>query len=230
MLKYKYVDFPQQDFDFSYCEKKPFNHFFDDHPALAKSETDQLKTYLTQEEITRITDDSYYFMYDSYEQSRATENSNLIPIDEYPWHSPVHGNSSDVIKQYLQTYQIGFSLLVGNNEYRTKTDKNFPHAHESTEAGESGDMTFTFINPVRATDEVVSKFNIFFVDVENGNPFLKSLTYPIPDDIISIDFPQQGQALLLYFDSTRGIHWVDGINNNNYMCHAFDSATLRRDF
>ena len=35
-------------------------------------------------------------------------------------------------------------------------------------------------------------------------------------------------ALLLYFNSCNGIHWIENLCDNNYMCHIFDATTLRK--
>jgi hypothetical protein len=229
MLHYEYIDFDPDEFDFSYCEKVPFRHQLEDHPIASESDMELLRNNLTEWEQSVIINQSYYFIYDSYLNKRISEQSDsLIPIENCPFSVDVHGNSIDVIKKRLISSQGTFSFLMGNNEYRPYTDRLFKHAHQPTEiGGVVNKNTFTMIYPVKIVDDITEKFKIFFAEEDGLYKLLKApLSYP-EKDVTTIDFPSKGKALLIHFNSVNGIHWVEGLSNNNFLCHAFDSVTLK---
>lgn len=230
MLDYGYIDFTPDEFDFSYCEKVPFRHQLEDHPIADKADMQSMRDALTDDEQKIITDQSYYFIYDTYNQKKIQDQSDsLIPIEDCAFSPTVHSNSSTIIKQHLATYQGTFSFLMGNNDYRPRSDRLFKHAHQPTIIdGVTNKNTWTLIYPVRLADDVTETFNIFFVEEEGMYRLLKApLSYP-ENEVSTIEFPNFGKALWIHFNSVNGIHWVEGLTDNNFLCHTFDSVTLRK--
>lgn len=231
-VKYQYIDLPQQEFDFDYCNKVPFHTQFENHPVLSDDEIENVKSHLTQEEIDIIVAESYYFIYDTYNRkSIAQQSDELLSIDVMSFPQELYAGTDKIIKKYVKTYQGEFSFLIGNNEYRPHTTSLFKHAHQPTFInGIENRSTFTIINPVSLVGPVTEKFKLFFTEDSTAYKMLKApLTYPVPDDIVEIAFPKQNQALIIYFNSVNGIHWVDGLTDNNFLCHTFDSVTLRKE-
>jgi len=233
MLKYDYVDFNPETFDFSYCDTVPFRHQLEEHPIADSSQVETLNAHLTDWEKSIIIDQSGYFIYDTFNKKRVSEQSDsLISIEDCPFSTAVHGNSIDLIKKYLKTYQGAFTFLLGNNEYRPYSDRLFKHTHESTEInGNVYKDTFTVLYPVKIVEDITTTFKVFFSEYEglNGIDSFKAPQYIPEKGVCSLDFPDTGKALLIHFNSANGIHWAEGFNNNNFLCHSFDCVTMREE-
>jgi len=230
-MKFNYVPFVADRFDYDYCKIRPYHNLLEGLPTVTEDDIALLNDTLTDWEKATIIAGSYYFIWDSYDQKRITEQStDLINIEDCQFSSVVHANSTSLIKEYVRTYQGSLSLLMGNNDYSPKTDGYFKHAHEPTDInGKTYEDTFTIIYPIHLENDVTEEFKIFYVEEEGIYKLLKApLTYP-EKEVISIRFPKRGEALLLNFNSCKGIHWIDGLTNNNFMAHVFDSVTMRKE-
>jgi|TARA_B100001094_G_scaffold115303_1_gene111221 hypothetical protein len=230
-MNFKYVPFVADRFDYDYCRTHPYRNQLEAHPIANEDDMALLHEHLTDWEKAIIIAGSYYFIWDSYDQKRITEQSDkLISIEDCQFSSDVHANSTSLIKEYVETYQGTFSFLMGNNDYRPKSDSYFKHAHQPTEIdGKTYEDTFTIIYPIHLENDVIEEFKIFYVEEEGIYKLLKApLTYP-EGDVKSIRFPKKGEALLIHFNSCKGIHWIDGLTNNNFMAHAFDSVNMRKE-
>ena len=228
-LHYGDIDFIPDEFDFSYCESVPYRHQLQDHPIANQSDLEAMRNALTEGEQKIIEEQSYYFVYDSYDNKKIQDQStSLLPIEVCPFSPEVHANSTGIIKEHLVSSQGTFSFLMGNNDYRPWSDRLFKHAHQPTTIdGIVNKNTWTLIYPVKLTEEVTTTFKLFFVKEEGIYRLLKApLSYP-ESDVHTIEFPSAGKALWIHFNSVNGIHWVEGVNDNNFLCHTFDSVTLR---
>jgi len=225
MLSYKYIDFVPKRFDWSICLRQPFANRFDmsasEHGDWARNQS------FTDAERQTIIDESYYQIYGPLDYWQMKN----IPIEDFSF-STVHGNSVETIKSYVKSYRGYLGILIGNNSYTPSTQTRlFKHAHlPLTTDGVTYKDTFTIIYPIHIEGEVTESMKVFFTDKCLGVP---NLTAPLREpevDVTTIDFPKQGQALLVHFNSCNGIHWVDGLTNNNFIAHAFDGVTINKQF
>lgn len=238
LINYEYLDFPFEKFDFSVCDNIPYKNQLELHPHMPEHVLNHIRGLFTEEELFTLESDSYYILHDTYGQSSVQSQSNeRILIEDFPFDS-IHTRAKPIIEKYLESAQGCFTFLFGNNKYRPPTDKLYRHAHAiNTIEGVENRRTFTVIYPLTETTNVTEKFHIFHTDdtpwIEHKDLYhvLKlPLHTPIPDNVTSIDFPKTGELLVLEFNSVNGVHWVDGLHDTNYMCHAFDAIVLREPF
>ena len=190
-----------------------------------------LKAVLPPEALRAIEVEACYFLFG--QENQQVDKPTSINDIEFP--DEIYGNASEIAYEYLNTVKDYFSFLVGNNEYRTYSNKLMKHCHPmSIIDGVEYRNTFSIIYPTRVIEEQNEVFRIFYAEETpwSDDPnFYNSTVLPLmtPEkDVYDIDMPKEGQALLLYFNSCNGIHWIDNLCDNNYMCHIFDAATLSK--
>jgi len=239
LVNHDYIEFPFVEFDFSICERIPYKHQLETHPHMPKHVLQHICSMIPEDELKEIIDTSYYFLTDTYgEKSVQSQSDKKILIEDFPFNE-IHDRAKLTVQHYLESAQGSFTFLFGNNQYRPPTAKLFQHAHAvNFIEGVENRRTFTVIYPLKQDLPVTEKFHIFHTDntpwVENKDLYhmlrLPFIT-PVPDEgVVSIDFPKKGEMLLLEFNSVNGVHWIDGLDENNYMCHVFDAAILREPF
>ncbi len=233
-IDYKYVDFQSGKFDYSVCEKVPYTNQLDEHPHVPSHVLEKMKEIIPQDVQDAYLNNGYYFLNDSCDET-PVQQCDVILSEDFEYAPEIFDNSASVIKKYLESFQGYFTFLLGNNQYRPKASELFRHAHSIvTSDGIEKRHTFTVIYPIDIVEEQTEKFKIFYTNhtpwVENNN-FYNSVVLPyqvpVPESVCEIPFPKENKALLIYFNSVNGIHWVDGLNDNNYLCHVFDAATIR---
>lgn len=230
-FEHKFIDFTRERWTYETCDSIPFQSQLDSHPKLTPEISVHLRKILPEDALRAIEVEACYFLFG--QENQQVDKPTLAKDVDFP--DEIYGNATDIVDEYLNSVKDYFSFLVGNNEYRTYSDRLMKHCHPmSIIDGKEYRNTFSIIYPTRVVEEQNEVFKIFYTEETPwaDNPdFYNSTVLPLqtPEkDVYEIPMPKDGQALLLYFNSCNGIHWIENLCDNNYMCHIFDAATLRK--
>lgn len=136
----------------------------------------------------------------------------------------------EMIKERVSIVNNAGVLFQGNGTgILPDRPRIFEHYHPSDGPTK---RTVTLIAPIRIVEEITETvcFNYHpeLDQVESQEEWIRNcLNTKVEGEVIKCKFPDIGEYLILDFDSTHYLHWVEGITNNHYLIFVFDSVCGR---
>lgn len=120
--------------------------------------------------------------------------------------------------EYINNCNIFFQ---GNGTKLRNKEKTFKHIHPPIDG--SNTMTFTIIAPIEINEPItetlcLNEQTIRECEYESHEDWLtSSCDLGAEGEVVKIKYPDAGNILVVNFDSSKNVHWVEGITTNKYL-------------
>ena len=122
-FEHRFVDFTRERWTYETCDSIPFQSQLDSHPKLTPEISEQLKQIFFEDALRAIEVEACYFLFGQENQ----QVDKPTPAKDVDFPDEIYGNATDIVDEYLNSVKDYFSFLVGNNEYRTYSDRLMKH-------------------------------------------------------------------------------------------------------